>query len=567
MRPPRNDMTDLEKNPAMTGSMQHWPLLIWKLIDHAALNHPATEIVTRTVEGPLHRSTWAQAHTRAKRVAGALRALGVQAGDRVGTLAWNTVRHLECWYGISGMGAVAHTINPRLFVDQIVYIVNHARDRVLFFDLSFVDLVRQIAPRLETVEHFVILTDGEHMPPQEAARLLCYEDLLAMQNGDEPWAELDENSPAGLCYTSGTTGNPKGVLYTHRSTVLHAWSVCQPDLLGMSARTSALPVVPMFHANAWGIPHAAAAVGAKLVMPGPDLAAPALQRLIVDERVTLTAAVPTVWLAVLAHLEREGGDLGVLERLIIGGAAAPPSMIEAFEQRYGVSVAHMWGATELSPVGSSGMLCASAAALSPARQLELKCTQGRAPFGVEMVLRDDEGRTLPRDGVQRGRLAVRGPWVVDRYFDSEGGHARDRRDADDWFDTGDIATIDERGYMRIVDRAKDVIKSGGEWISSIELENAAMGCPGVAEVAVIGVDDPKWGERPAMLLTREAGAAVAQADVKAWLRERVAKWWMPEHVIFIESMPHTATGKIMKTALREQFGAAGSKPEKGGVKP
>jgi fatty-acyl-CoA synthase len=529
--------------------MQDWPLLVWKLIDHAATNYPAVEIVTQTVEGPLHRSNWRELHGRAKRVAQALAWLGVKRGDRVATLAWNTHRHIECWYGIAGMGAVAHTINPRLFQDQIVYIANHAEDRVLFFDLTFLKLVEEVAPRLTTVEHFVVMTDRAHMP-QSSLNLLCYEDLIAQQDGDYAWANVDENAPAGLCYTSGTTGNPKGVLYSHRSNVLHTFAACQIDALGMSSRTVVLPVVPMFHANSWGIPYAAAAVGAKIVMGGPNNDAPTLHRLILEEGVTLTAAVPTVWLAMLQHLESTGAGLGKLDRVVIGGSAAPRSMIEAFEKKYNVTVAHAWGMTEMSPLGSVGMLCAAGAEQPWETQLDLKCKQGRTLFGVEMKITGDDGSEQPRDGKAFGNLKVRGPWTVGTYFKGDGGRVLDD---DGWFDTGDVATLDPNGYMQITDRSKDVIKSGGEWISSIELENAAVGCPGVQEAAVIGLPHPKSDERPLLILIRKPGAAVTKDEVLAFLKDKIAKWWMPDDVVFVDAIPHTATGKIQKTALREQF--------------
>ena len=534
----------------MLGRMQDWPLLVWKLIDHAAINYPAREIVTQTVEGPLHRSNWLEVHGRAKRVAQALTRLGVGQGDRVATLAWNTHRHIECWYGISGMGAVAHTINPRLFQDQIVYIANHAEDRVLFFDLTFLKLVEEVAPRLTTVEHYVLMTDRAHMPANSSLKLLCYEELIAAEDGDFAWADLDENAPAGLCYTSGTTGNPKGVLYSHRSNVLHTYGVLPHDGLGMSSRTVVMPVVPMFHANSWGIPYAAAAVGAKVVMGGPNNDAPTLHRLIVEEGVTLTAAVPTVWLAMLQHLEATGTDLGKLERVTIGGSAAPRSMIETFERNYGVTVAHGWGMTEMSPLGTLSMLCAAGAEAPWETQLDLKCKQGRPLFGVEMKITDDEGRELPRDGRAFGHLMVRGPWIVGEYFKGDGGNVLDK---DGWFDTGDVATLDPRGYMQITDRSKDVIKSGGEWISSIELENAAVGCPGVAEAAVIGLPHPKWDERPLLIIIKKPGASLSKDDILSHLKDKIAKWWMPDDVVFVDSIPHTATGKIQKTTLREQF--------------
>ena len=535
---------------ANTGTMQKWPLNVWKLIDHAALNHGGREIVSLMSEGGEVRTDWRQVHGRARKVAEALRKLGVQTGDRVATLAWNTHRHVESWYGISGMGAVAHTINPRLFADQIVYIANHAEDSVLFFDISFVKLVETLAPRFETIRHYVLLTDRAHMPTDSTLDLLCYEDMIAAEDADTPWTEVDEDAPSGLCYTSGTTGNPKGVQYSHRANVLHAYAACMGDLLDIRSTTVVLPVVPMYHANSWGVPYAAAAVGAKLVMAGPNFDPPTIARLIRQESVTLTLAVPTIWLGMLQHLEASGGDLGPLKRVVIGGAAAPRFMIEAFEEAYGVDVCHAWGMTEMTPLGTLGSLSAEAQTLPRDQQLDLKCKQGRAIFGVELKLVDDEGRELPRDGVAFGRLLVRGPWIVESYFKGDGG---DILDADGWFDTGDVATIDPRGYMQITDRSKDVIKSGGEWISSIEIENIASGCPGVAEAAVIGVAHPKWDERPLLIIVRKDGATVTAEEILAYLEGRIAKWWTPDAVEFVEAIPHTATGKIQKTALREQF--------------
>ncbi|MFC3713673.1 3-(methylthio)propionyl-CoA ligase [Sphingoaurantiacus capsulatus] len=534
----------------MLGAMQGWPLVVSKLIDHAARAYPTVEIVTQSVEGPLHRTNWLELHGRSKKIAQALIRLGIKPGDRVATLAWNTWRHIECWYGISGMGAVAHTINPRLFQDQIAYIANHAEDQVLFFDLTFLKLVEELAPRFESIKHYVLMTDRAHMPANSSLNLLCYEDLLAAEDGAYDWPEFDENTPAGLCYTSGTTGNPKGVLYTHRSNVLHTFAACQVDAFAMSSNTVVLPVVPMFHANAWGLPYAAAASGAKFVMGGPNNDAETLHRLIIDEGVNLTAAVPTVWLGMLTYLEATGKKLGKLKRVVIGGSAAPRFMIEAFERDHGVTVAHAWGMTEMSPLGSVGMLCAGGLAETPEKQLDLKCKQGRALFGVEMTLKDDDGNELPRDGKAFGRLMVRGPWIVETYFKGDGGVVLD---ADGWFDTGDVATIDPRGYMQITDRSKDVIKSGGEWISSIELENAAVGCQGVAEAAVIGLPHPKWDERPLLIIIRKPGASVSKDEILAHLKDKIAKWWMPDDVVFVDSIPHTATGKIQKTALREQF--------------
>ena len=530
------------------GTMQDWPLLVSRLIDHAAVNHGDRAIVSLAVEGGVHRTNWREVRGRALRVAQALAGLGIQPGDRVATLAWNTWRHVESWYGISGMGAVAHTINPRLFADQIAYIANHAEDRVLFFDLSFLKLVEDLAPRLTTIEHYVVLTDAAHLP-QSSLALTAYEELIAGVDGDYAWAKLDENAPAGLCYTSGTTGNPKGVQYSHRSNVLHAMAAAMTDTYGMSQRTAVLPIAPMFHANAWGIPYTAALTGAKLVMNGPNFDAPTLSALIRDEGVTFSLAVPTVWLSILQHLDKSGGDLGKLERVAIGGSAVPRSMVEAFRGR-GVTVGHLWGMTEMSPLGTLGVLCSNVAAMPPAEQVAMQCKQGRAAFGVEMKIVGDDDAELPRDGRAFGRLLVRGPWIVGRYFKGDGG---DVLDDGGWFDTGDVATIDALGYMQIVDRSKDVIKSGGEWISSIDLENAAVGAPGVAEAAVIGLPHPKWDERPLLLVRAREGETVTKQGVLDYLEPRIAKWWTPDEVLIVDDLPHTATGKLLKTELRARY--------------
>ncbi|MGK2286213.1 long-chain fatty acid--CoA ligase [Pedomonas sp. V897] len=534
----------------MSGRMQDWPLLIWRLIEHAAIAHGGQEIVTATVEGERHRYTWADCRHRARQLAEALTRLGVRTGDRVGSLAWNTHRHLEAWFAVSGMGAVMHTINPRLFAEQLVYIINHAEDTVLMLDLSFVPLVEKLAPRLTTVKTYILLTDRAHMPETSLPNVLCYEELLAAEPGAFRWPEMDETTPAGLCYTSGTTGNPKGVLYTHRSTVLHTLLISLADTMGLTSSGITMPVVPMFHANAWGVPYSAAAVGAKLVLNGPNFDPATLQRLIIEEGVTSTAAVPTIWLGMLQHLEKTGTDLGPLERLVIGGAAAPRVMIETFENRYGIKVFHAWGMTEMSPVGTVGSLTAAAEKLPQEQQIDLKCKQGRAIFGVDLKVTDDAGNTLPRDGRTAGHLKVRGPAVVARYFKDEGG---DILDEESFFDTGDVATIDEMGFIQITDRAKDVIKSGGEWISSIDLENAAVGHPAVAEAAVIGVPHPKWDERPLLIVVRKPGETVGKEDLLAFLQGKVAKWWLPDDVVFVDEIPHTATGKISKLELRRQF--------------
>jgi fatty-acyl-CoA synthase len=535
----------------MYGTMQDWPLLVSKIIDHAATNHGRREVVSLTCEGGVHRSSWGAVHARAKKVAAALRRLGISPGDRVATLAWNTHRHVESWYGISGMGGVAHTINPRLFDDQIVYIANHAEDRILFFDLTFIPLVERLAPRFTTIETYVLLTDRAHMPAASPLDLLCYEDLIAAEPADQPWTEVPETAPAGLCYTSGTTGNPKGVQYSHRSNVLHAMAACMTDTFEIGARSVVLPIAPMYHANAWSLPYTTAMAGSKLVMGGPNFDAPTLQKLIVDEGVDLALAVPTIWLSMLQHLEKTGGNLGRLNRTGIGGSAVPRSMIEAFDKLHNVRVMQLWGMTEMSPLGTVGNPAPEVAALSYEAQLPYRVKQGRAVFGVEMKIVDEAGQELPRDGTTFGRLMVRGPWIVGSYFKGDGGQVLD---ADGWFDTGDVATLDGYSYMHIVDRSKDVIKSGGEWISSIDLENTAVGCPGIAEAAVIGVPHPKWDERPLLILVRKEGASVSEADVRAYLEGRIAKWWMPDAIEFVDEIPHTATGKILKTALRERFG-------------
>ncbi|KPF62623.1 long-chain fatty acid--CoA ligase [alpha proteobacterium AAP81b] len=532
----------------MHGTMQDWPLLVWKLIDHAALYHGDREVVALTCEGDEVRSNWRTIRDRARQVAAALRRLGIAPGDRVATLAWNTHRHVESWYGISGMGGVAHTINPRLFDDQIVYIANHAEDRVLFFDLTFVPLVERLTPRLTSIEHFVLLTDRAHMPAS-SLDLLCYEELLAAESADTPWTTVDENAPAGLCYTSGTTGNPKGVQYSHRSNVLHAMAAAATDTFGMSAQTVVFPVVPMYHANAWSIPYVAALTGAKLVLAGPNFDPPTIQRMIVAEGADLALAVPTIWLGLLQHLEKHGGGLGRLNRTAIGGSAVPRALIEQFAA-HGVTVLQLWGMTEMSPLGTVGTPCARVAALPLDGQIDYRTKQGRATFGVEMKIVGDDGGELPRDGKAFGRLLVKGPWIVGSYFKGDGGQVTD---AEGWFDTGDVATIDAGGYMQIVDRSKDVIKSGGEWISSIDLENAAVGAPGVAEAAVIGVPHPKWDERPLLLVRAKDGATVTKAGVLDYLSDKIAKWWLPDDVLIVDELPHTATGKLLKTALREKY--------------
>ncbi len=535
----------------MLGLMQDWPLLQSRIIEYAARFHPRREIVTWSVEGPVHRTDYATVHRRSKQLARALERAGVGRGDRVGTLAWNTWRHLEAWFGISGMGAVVHTVNPRLFDEQIVYIVNHAEDRVLMFDITFLPLVERLAPHFETVERYVLLSDAAHLPETTTlTNLVAYEDWIGVESDDYEWPVLDENTASGLCYTSGTTGDPKGVLYSHRSTVLHTMIAICADTLGINARQTVLPVVPMFHANAWGVPYAAAMTGAKLVLNGPHHDGETLWKIFDSERVTVSAAVPTVWLALLEYLRRSGNALPWLEAVTIGGAAAPRAMIAAFEQEYGVTVCHAWGMTELNPLGTVGTIPGELMNLPFERLLDFKARQGRAIFGVELKIADDEGRGLPHDGRSSGHLMVRGPWVARAYY------RRDEAilDAEGFFDTGDIANIDEYGFMQITDRSKDVIKSGGEWISSIELENEAVGHPKVREAAVIGVPHPKWSERPLLVIVaQDPTDPPSFEDLRAFLGTRVAKWWLPEAMEIVEEIPHSATGKIDKKALRRRF--------------
>lgn len=534
----------------MQGLMQDRPLLVSSIIEHAEINHPNVAVVSMTAEGEKVETTYGEVALRARKIAQALKRLGAEEGDRIGTLAWNTHRHVEAWFGISGMGCVTHTINPRLFPEQITYIANHAEDKFLLLETSFAEIIEGMADQLKSIKAFIFLTDKAHMPETSLDNALCYEDLIEAEDGDYEWPKMDEYAAAGLCYTSGTTGNPKGVLYSHRSNVLHTFSVCFVDTLAISSRDSVMPVVPMFHANAWGIPYATAAMGAKLVLNGPFFDAETLHGLLENEKVTMTAAVPTVWLALLNYLEETGKRVDCLDRVTIGGAAAPRFMIEAFETKYQVSVNHAWGMTEMSPLGTVGTLTAAASELPLQEQIDLKTKQGHGIYGVEMCLMDDEGNLLPRDGKTFGHLMVRGPWIVESYFKGEGGNILTK---DGWFDTGDVATIDEMGYMQITDRSKDVIKSGGEWISTIDLENAAVGHPDIIEAAVIGAYHPKWDERPLLIVVKKPDVEVNPADVVDHIRPHVAKWCLPDDVVFVDEIPHSATGKILKTALREQF--------------
>jgi fatty-acyl-CoA synthase len=545
----------------MQGLMMDMPLLISSLLVHADRHHGDTEIVSKTVEGPgkdgagaVHRYTYREAHARSRRLANALRALGVQPNERIGTLAWNGYRHFEIYYAVAGSGAVIHTINPRLFPDQITYIANHAEDKVLFFDNTFAPLVEKLAPALKSVKAFVAMTGRDTMPKASIPNLLCYEDLIGKESDAYEWPSFDENTAACLCYTSGTTGNPKGALYSHRSTLIHAYGAALPDTLNLSARDVILPVVPMFHVNAWSLPYSCAMVGTKLVFPGPHLDGKSLHQLFESEGVTVSAGVPTVWLALLNYMKEQKLRFSTLKRTIIGGSACPPAMIRAFQDDYGVEVLHAWGMTEMSPLGTVTTMKTKHVKLGKGERDALQCKQGRVPYGVDMRIVDENGAELPWDGKAFGDLQVRGPWVIKSYFKGEGGDPLRKDEAGTgWFPTGDVATIDADGYMQITDRSKDVIKSGGEWISSIDLENIAMAHPKIAEAAVIGVRHPKWDERPIVVAVKKPGQEVSREEVLGFYEGKIAKWWMPDDVVFVAELPHTATGKLSKLTLRQQM--------------
>ena len=524
------------------GAMQEWPLRVMRLVDHAEREHGQREVVTAWGDGTITRTNWAEIARDARRMAQALEAIGIKPGDRVATLAMNHSAHLTAWYGAIGMGGVLHTINPRLFDDQLVYIANHAEDRVLLYDRAFASIVERLKSQWTTIEHYICFENDPSAPPG-----MGFADWIGAYDGDYQWHEGDERDPCGLCYTSGTTGNPKGVLYEHRSAMLHALAEVAPDCFNLSARSVVLPIVPMFHANAWGIPWAAPLTGAKLVLSA-DYRPAQLCDLFRDEKVSHSAGVPTVWLGMIEHIERTGDGLADLKYVTIGGSAAPRAMIEWFRGR-GVQVGHAWGMTETSPIGSMGAPPAGWEDMSDDAQVEFVCRQGRVPFGIEMRIVDEAGTVLPRDGKQSGDLQVRGPWVLQRYFKEDA----DAADGNNWFDTGDVAALHPDGTMQITDRSKDVIKSGGEWISSIELENAAVGFDGVAEAAAIGIAHPKWDERPLLVVVCRDGCTVDRDDLRAYLAGRVAKWWLPDAIEFVDELPHTATGKLSKKTLREQF--------------
>ncbi len=539
----------------MLGLMQDWPLTVDKILDHAHSWFPKREVVTRSIEGPISRTTYGNIWRRAKQVTNALQERGIGLGDRVATLAWNTERHMETWYGAMGMGAVLHTVNPRLFPEQIAWIINHAEDKILFLDTTFAATIEKIAPQLPSVKAYVFLTDREHMRQTSLPGAIAYEDFIHGHFQEARWGGFEENTACGLCYTSGTTGDPKGVLYSHRSNMLHALAANQTDCFGAGAADTVLPVVPMFHANAWAIAFVAPMCGAKLVMPGAKLDGASIFELLETEKVTFTAAVPTVWLMLLNYLRETNSKLTTLKRVAIGGSAVPEAVLRAFEQDYGVEVIHAWGMTEMSPIGTIGKPLAEHYAQGPEALIKTKLKQGRALFTVDMKIVDDAGVEKPHDGKAFGRLMVKGPAVSRAYFKNAG--ARNEKgeclEADGFFDTGDVATLDELGVMQITDRAKDVIKSGGEWISSIDIENIAVGCEGVANAAVIGVAHPKWDERPLLIIEPKPGANPSKEQVLAFLEGKIAKWWTPDDVVQTEKIPLGATGKINKLALREMF--------------
>jgi len=534
----------------MNGLMMQKQLLISSLIVHADRHHGDSQIVSRRVEGDLHRYTFRDCHHRSRQMANVLTGLGVKPSDRIGTLAWNGYRHLELYYAVSGMGAILHTLNPRLHEDQVAYIANHAEDQYVFFDLTFLPLIEAVASRCKTVKAFIAMTDRAHMPKDAGIdNLLCYEDLIDAHSAEFTWPVFDENTASSLCYTSGTTGNPKGALYSHRSTLLHTYASALPDSFDCSSRDTILPVVPMFHVNAWGLPYVACMVGAKLVFPGPWLDGKSLHDLFEAEGVTMSAGVPTVWQGLLAHVEANGLKFSTMKRTVVGGSTCPPAMMQAFEDKYGIQVIHVWGMTELSPIGTLGKLKGKHANLDAVQRRALQAKQGRSLCGVDMKIVDENGGELAHDGRTPGELMVRGPWVISAYFNGEGGDPL----VDGWFPTGDVATIDADGFMQITDRSKDVIKSGGEWIGSIDLENIAMAHPAVAMAACIGVKHPKWDERPLLIVAKKPGADVSREDLLAFYNGRIAKWWTPDDVAFVESIPLGATGKMLKNRLREMF--------------
>ena len=535
----------------MQGLMSEQPLLISSLIQYAAKYHGDTEIVSRTTSGEEERSNYRETHIRTKKLAQALINMGAKIGDRIATMAWSNIRHYELYYGVAGIGSVCHTINPRLYPEQIVFIINDANDKFLFIDPDFIPLIENMYSSLKNLEKIVILCTSSEMPESSIIKnLICYEELLDSENGNYEWPQFDEKTASSLCYTSGTTGNPKGVLYGHRSTIIHAFAAAAPDNLCVSARDVVMPVAPMFHANSWAIPYVATMVGSKLVLPGRHLDGESVHNLITNEGVTLTAAVPTIWLMLFDYLEKTKKSLAPLQRCMIGGSACPRSMMEIFKKKYGVTVIHGWGMTETSPLGSINTPLAKHSDLNDEKLLDLSEKQGRPMFGVELKITDDEGEILANDGNAFGDLWIKGPWICSGYINIE---RSDVHSKDGWFMTGDVATIDSDGYMQITDRTKDVIKSGGEWISSIEIENIAVGHEKVSEAAVIGVPHPKWDERPLLIIVPIEKNIISKDEILLYLKDKIASWWMPDDVVFVEEIPHTATGKIQKLSLREKF--------------
>ncbi|MDX2103735.1 MAG: long-chain-fatty-acid--CoA ligase [Alphaproteobacteria bacterium] len=534
----------------MFGLMQDKPLLISDLLTYAARYHRTREVISRTVEGGFHRYTYPEAAERAAKVANGLLSYGIKPADRIATLAWNTYRHFELFYGVSGIGAVLHTVNPRLFQEQIVYIINHAEDRLVFLDTSFVTQVEAMQGELKTVEAYVILCRREDMPKTTLAPVWCYEDWIAEQSGEITWPSFDERTASSLCYTSGTTGNPKGVLYSHRSTVIHAFQASSNAAMGISVHDAIMPIAPMYHGNGWSLPYIAAMCGANLVLPGPKMDGASIHEVIDRFKVTFSVAVPTVWTMLLEHMEKTGGRIDSLRRVAIGGSAVPRAMIETLRDRYGCTVHQLWGMTETSPLGTMATATPEVEALAPEVANDILCQQGRVQFGLELKLQTPDGAPVPHDGKSFGDLWVRGPWAAAGYFKGEGGQ---RLDAEGWFPTGDVATIDPYGYLRITDRTKDVIKSGGEWISSIDLENAAYGHASVKMAAVIGIYHPKWEERPLLVVVPADGVTPDKQALLDYLATKVAKWWLPDDIVFVDQIPLTATGKIQKTRLRDQF--------------
>ena len=530
--------------------MQEWPLLVHTFIDHAKIHHGEREIVTRRIEGDIHTTNYSEIFSRSKKFSKALKGLGVKKGDVIGTLAWNTYRHLESWYGITGLGAIYHTLNPRLFVEQLDYIINHAENRFIITDVSFVEILENIEDKIPNVEGFIFLCEKENLPETKLKNIYSFEELVEAEDDLFEWVKVEEDEACGLCYTSGTTGNPKGVLYSHRSNVLHTLAANSADAMGIKSTDVVMPVVPMFHANAWGLSFSAPMSGCKVVMPGMNMDGESIYELLDTQKVTFTAAVPTVWLMLLQYLEENDLKLPYLERVAIGGSAVPRMMLEKFEKNYDVSVMHAWGMTEMSPLGTIGAFKSGMEDLSFEEQMDIKLKQGRASYMVEMKITNDEGDELPWNGKDFGHLLVRGPFIASKYMKGDGGQILDNQG---FFDTGDVATIDELGFMQITDRSKDVIKSGGEWISSIELENIAVGHPEVVEAAVIGIYHPKWDERPLLICIPTEGSDIKKEDILSFLEDKLAKWWMPDDVVFVDEIPHTATGKIQKLTLREQF--------------